>query len=61
MQTSRYMNGGAPKTCFACSEPFPHNDTHVRCWKGKDGHYYCSETCEQDVMEARARQRRDAL
>lgn len=58
LTTSRYMNGGAPKCCAHCSEPFPMVDNHFRAWHGQDGKYYCQEDCEADASEAAARRRK---
>lgn len=53
LQTSRYLNGGSPLACVNCREPFAIENNHFRAWHGKDKRYYCSEDCEQHVLEAR--------
>lgn len=52
---SRYMNGGAPKACAYCQQPFTDH-----AWRGSDGKYYCNEFCEEggelsETVEQRAR------
>jgi hypothetical protein len=41
---SAYLTAGAPTTCFLpnCRKPFNGAAVH-----GRDGHYYCSETCAE--------------
>jgi hypothetical protein len=49
------MNGGSPKVCANCSQPFAIADNRIRAWHGRDGRYYCCEDCEADILEAKAR------
>jgi hypothetical protein len=55
LQHSRYMNGGLPKVCANCFQPFAVADNQIRAWHGQDGRYYCGEDCEADTLEAKAR------
>ena len=55
LQSSRYMNGGSPKVCANCYQPFAIAGNHIRAWHGRDGRYYCCEDCEADILEAKAR------
>jgi hypothetical protein len=43
-KVSRYLAAGAPQTCFLppCHKAFEHE-----CFRGKDGHFYCSAACAE--------------
>jgi hypothetical protein len=44
IKPSRYVAAGSPQGCFlpSCHKPFEQT-----CFRGKDGHFYCSAECAE--------------
>jgi hypothetical protein len=44
IKPSRYVAAGSPTACFlpSCHKPFEQG-----CFRGKDGHFYCSPDCTE--------------